>query len=45
MIRNSFSKFNEKFELRKLGTLLQNKTLTAVDKSKIDLDAILPLLI
>ena len=27
MIRNSYSKFNEEFEMRKMGTFLQNKTL------------------
>ena len=31
MIRNSFSKFNEKFELRKLSTVLHNKSLSPFD--------------
>lgn len=44
MIRNSYSKFKEKFDLRKLGTVLRDKSLTPLDESKIDLDAILPLL-
>ena len=44
MIRNSYSKFKEKFNLRKLGTVLQDKSLSALDETKIDLDAILPLL-
>ena len=44
MIRNSYSKFKEKFDLRKLGTVLQNKSLTALDETKIDFEAILPLL-
>ena len=45
MIRNSFSKFKEQFEFRKLGTVLQDKSLIPLDESKIELDAILPLLI
>lgn len=45
MIRNSFSKFKEKFDLRKVGTILQDRTLVPLDESDIDLDAILPLLI
>ena len=45
MIRNSYSKFKEKFDLRKLGTVLQNITLSPLDETKIDLDTILPLLI
>jgi len=44
MIRNSYSKFKEKFDLRKLSTVLRDKSLTPLDESKIDLDAILPLL-
>lgn len=44
MIRNSYSKFKEKFDLRKIGTVLQNKSLRALDESSIDIDAILPLL-
>ncbi|MBK5270990.1 MAG: hypothetical protein JJE22_08255 [Bacteroidia bacterium] len=44
MIRNSYSKFKEKFDLRKFGTVLQNKSLRALDETQIDLDAILPLL-
>ena len=44
MIRNSYSKFKEKFDLRKLGTVLQDKSIGALDETKIDLDAILPLL-
>ncbi|MEP7163532.1 MAG: hypothetical protein ABI741_02500 [Ferruginibacter sp.] len=44
MIRNSYSKFTEKFEFRKLGTLLQNKTLIPLDEKNIDINAILPLL-
>ena len=44
MIRNSYSKFKEKFDLRKYGTILQDKSLSALEENKIDLDAILPLL-
>ncbi len=45
MIRNSFSKFKEKFDLRKFGTILQDRTLAPLEESKIDFDAMLPLLI
>jgi hypothetical protein len=45
MFRNSFINFEEKFELRKLGTVLQNKKLKPLDETMINLDAILPLLI
>ena len=44
MIRNSYSKFKEKFDLRKFGTPLGNKSLIPLDESGIDLNAILPLL-
>ena len=44
MIMNSYSKFNEKFELRKLGTVLHNKKLPELDEAYIDADAIVPLL-
>ena len=44
MIRNSHSKFKEKFDMRKLGTVLQDTSLRALDVANIDLDAILPLL-
>lgn len=44
MIRNSYSKFKEKFDLRKLSTVLRNKSLMALDETKIDLDPILLLL-
>ena len=45
MIRNSFSKFKEKFDLRKFGTILQDRTLAPLEESKIDFDTMLPLLI
>lgn len=44
MFRNSFSNFEEKFEFRKLGTILQNEKLRQMDEALIDVDAILPLL-
>lgn len=44
MIRNSYEKFNEKFNLRKFGTILQNKTLKPLDETLINFDAMLPLL-
>src|SRR5487761_1902281 len=44
MIRNSFSKFKEKYDLRKLGTVLQDKSIGALDETMINFDAILPLL-
>jgi hypothetical protein len=44
MIRNSYSKFKEKFDVRKLGTVLKNKTLLPLDETKYDLDPVLLLL-
>jgi hypothetical protein len=44
MVRNSFSKFKETFELRKLGTALQDSTINPLDENKVNFDAILPLL-
>lgn len=44
MIRNSYSKFKEKFEFRKSATVLWDKSLAPLDESKLDLEAILPLL-
>jgi hypothetical protein len=45
MIRNSFEKFKEQFDYRKLGTPLQNRSMSPLDETSIDLDMILPLLI
>ena len=45
MIRNSYSKFKDKFDLRKLGTILQDSVLSSLDETNIDLDAVIPLLI
>jgi hypothetical protein len=44
MQRNSFSNFEEKFDLRKLGTVLQHENLRPMDEAVIDTDSILPLL-
>ncbi|MBK8521102.1 MAG: hypothetical protein WAT20_10985 [Ferruginibacter sp.] len=44
MLRNSFANFEEKFEFRKLGTILQNENLRPPDETVIDLDHIIPLL-
>jgi hypothetical protein len=44
MIMNSYSKFKEKFDWRKLDTILRDRSLTPLDESKIDLEPILPLL-
>lgn len=45
MIHNAYTKFNEKFDFRKLGTVLSDKTLSPLDESIIELDTILPMLI
>ena len=45
MIRNAFEKFNEKFNFRKLATVLSDKTLSPLNESRIDIGAILPMLI
>jgi len=44
MIRNTYSKFKDKFDLRKLGTVLHDKTLIAIDETKYDLDPVMALL-
>lgn len=44
MLRNSFADFEEKFEFRKLGTVLQNEHLRPPDETVIDLNSIIPLL-
>lgn len=44
MLRNSFANFEEKFEFRKLGTILQNEKLRPLDETVLDLDSIFPLL-
>lgn len=44
MIRNSYSKFIEKFDFRKIGTVLQETSLTPLDEKNLNLDVILHLL-
>lgn len=44
MISNTYTLFKEKFDLRKLGTLLHNKTLKMIDVTKYDLDPVILLL-
>jgi hypothetical protein len=44
MIANSYSKFKEKYEFRKLGTVLHNTPLTAFDENNLDISEILSLL-
>ncbi len=45
MIRNAYSNFKEKFDFRKLGTVLADKTMSPLNESEIDIDLILPMLI
>jgi hypothetical protein len=45
MIRNSFSKFKEKFDFRKLPTVLKDRSLLPLNESMVDIKAILPLLV
>lgn len=44
MIRNTYSLFKDKFDIRKLGTALQDKTLLPFDESRYDLEPVLALL-
>jgi len=44
MIRNSYSKFQEKFEFKKLATVLSTKSLLPFDETKYDLNPVLLLL-
>ena len=44
MIRNSYSKFKEKFEFKKLATVLKNKSFLPFDETKYDLNPVLLLL-
>ena len=44
MFRNSFSDFEEKFDFRKPGTVLQHEKLRPMDETVIDLETVLPLL-
>ena len=44
MFRNSFSDFVERFDFRKLGTVLQYEKLRPMDETVIDVDTVLPFL-
>ena len=44
MIRNSYSKFKDKFEFKKSATVLRNKSLLPFDETKYDLEPVLLLL-
>ncbi|WP_460559803.1 hypothetical protein [Ferruginibacter profundus] len=44
MIRNSYSKFKEKFDFRKMSTVLNNIPLQHFDETKYDLEPVLLLL-
>ncbi len=45
MIRNAFSNFKEKFDFRKLGTVLADKNLNPLNESVIEIDTILEMLV
>ena len=44
MIGNSFTKFNEHFDFRKLGTLVQNSSISPLNEAMMDLEPVLLLL-
>ena len=44
MIRNSYSKFSDRFEFKKLGTVLRDKSLLPFDETRYDLEPVLLLL-
>lgn len=45
MVRNSFSKLEEKFDLRKLGTILHNRALQPLNETRLELEPVLALLV
>ena len=45
MIRNAFANFKEKFDFRKLGTVLVDQTLNPLNESVIEIDTILAMLV
>ena len=45
MVRNSFSKFKDRFDFRKLATVLQTRSLRPLDESMINIASMLPLLV
>lgn len=44
IIGNSFTKFNEYFDFRKLGTLVQSSSISPLNETMMDLDPVLLLL-
>lgn len=44
MVKNTYSKFNQTFDIRKLDTVLRNKALMPLNEKSIDLHAIYHLL-
>ena len=44
MLRNTYSKFTEKFDFRKIGTALHNRSIRTLNESNVDIDTIVPLL-
>ena len=44
MLKNTYSKFTEKFDFRKIGTALHNRNIRPLNESPVDVDAIVPLL-
>jgi hypothetical protein len=44
MIRNSYTKFQEKYDIRKLGTVLHNTPLNLLNEAGIQVDAIVDLI-
>lgn len=44
MVKNTYSKFNQTFDIRKLDTVLRNKALMPLNESGVDLHAIYHLL-
>lgn len=45
MIRNAFTHFKEKFDFRKLGTVLSDKTMGPLNEAEINLDVMLDMLV
>lgn len=45
MLRNTYAKFVDKYEFRRLGTALYNRPIRSLDESTVDLDAIVALLV
>ena len=45
MIKNTYSKFKEKFDFKKLGTVLQNTSLISFNEKTYDLEPVLLLII